>query len=177
MPEQPHEHANGREVEEKPRRRKFTGEYKREILRRADACKAVGELGAVLRSDGLYSSHPATWGKRDAGELAGLTPRNRGSPRPVSPPAGPEGDSPRSRFMHVDRAMQATDKPRASISASTARFESGPTRYRLVRRRYATHDPSPARRLQRGDDGDQPLTFLISAVRAGMACSQLATRP
>jgi transposase-like protein len=87
MPEQAHEQTNGREVEERPRRRKFTGEYKREILRRADACKAVGELGALLRSEGLYSSHLTTWRKqRDAGELAGLTPRKRGrKPTPSDP--------------------------------------------------------------------------------------------
>ena len=67
------------EVAEKARRRRFTAEYKREILRRADACKEPGALGALLRSEGLYSSHLASWRQlRDAGELAGLTPKKRG---------------------------------------------------------------------------------------------------
>jgi transposase len=67
---------------EKPRRRTFTAEYKRRIVREADAALASGDEGAVgrlLRREGLYSSHLASWRReRDAGELAGLTPRKRG---------------------------------------------------------------------------------------------------
>ena len=64
------------EVPDRAQRRRFTAEYKREILRRADTCKETGALGALLRAEGLYSSHLATWRRqRDAGELAGLTPQ------------------------------------------------------------------------------------------------------
>lgn len=67
---------------EKPRRRTFTAEYKRRIVREADAALASGNEGAVgelLRREGLYSSHLTSWRReRDAGELAGLTPRKRG---------------------------------------------------------------------------------------------------
>jgi len=67
------------EVADRAQRRRYTAEYKREILKRADACKETGALGALLRSEGLYSSHLATWRRqRDAGELAGLTPQKRG---------------------------------------------------------------------------------------------------
>ena len=67
------------EVPDRAQRRRYTAEYKREILKRADACKETGALGALLRSEGLYSSHLATWRRqRDAGELAGLTPQKRG---------------------------------------------------------------------------------------------------
>jgi transposase len=67
------------EVPDRAQRRRYTAEYKREILRRADACKETGALGALLRAEGLYSSHLATWRRqRDAGELAGLTPQKRG---------------------------------------------------------------------------------------------------
>jgi transposase len=67
------------EVPDKAQRRRFTAEYKREILRRVEACKETGALGALLRAEGLYSSHLATWRRqRDAGELAGLTPQKRG---------------------------------------------------------------------------------------------------
>ena len=67
------------EVPDKARRRRFTAEYKREILRRADACKETGALGALLRAEGLYSSHLATWRRqRGEAELAGLTPKKRG---------------------------------------------------------------------------------------------------
>ncbi len=62
----------------KAKRRKFTAEFKRRILKEADACDR-GELGALLRREGLYSSHLVEWRRaRDAGELAGLTPSKRG---------------------------------------------------------------------------------------------------
>lgn len=67
---------------ERPKRRTFTAEYKLSIVRKADAALASGDEGAVgrlLRGEGLYSSHLTSWRReRDAGELAGLTPRKRG---------------------------------------------------------------------------------------------------
>ena len=66
------------EVTAKAKRRRFTAEFKRRILKEADACDR-GELGALLRREGLYSSHLVEWRRaRDAGELAGLTPKKRG---------------------------------------------------------------------------------------------------
>jgi transposase-like protein len=62
-----------------PRRRRFTAEYKRQVLAEADACTEPGELGAMLRRHGLYSSHLTDWRRqREAGELSGLTPKKRG---------------------------------------------------------------------------------------------------
>jgi transposase-like protein len=75
------------EVTEKAKRRGFTAEYKRRILEAADRCSQPGELGALLRREGLYSSHLATWRKqREAGELAGLTPKKRGPKTKVPHP-------------------------------------------------------------------------------------------
>ena len=66
-------------VAEKPVRRRFTADYKVRILREADRCTQAGQLGALLRREGLYSSHLNTWRQqRDAGALAGLTPKRRG---------------------------------------------------------------------------------------------------
>jgi len=66
------------EVVEKPGRRKFTAEYKERILREADRC-APGELGALLRREGLYSSHLTKWRRqRDEAIRAGLTAKQRG---------------------------------------------------------------------------------------------------
>ena len=66
-------------VPEKPVRRRFTAEYKLRILREADRCTEPGQLGALLRREGLYSSHLSTWRQqRDEGTLAGLTPKRRG---------------------------------------------------------------------------------------------------
>jgi transposase len=73
------------EVVTKAQRRRFTAEYKRRILREADRCTHAGEIGALLRREGLYSSHLTTWrAARDRGELAGLAPKPRG-PKPTPP--------------------------------------------------------------------------------------------
>lgn len=45
----------------KPTRRRFTAEFKLKVLREADACREPGEIGALLRRHGLYSSHLVTW--------------------------------------------------------------------------------------------------------------------
>jgi len=58
------------ELTERPKRRSFSAEYKLKVLKQADACKKPGELGALLRREGLYSSHLSSWRRqRDAGEL------------------------------------------------------------------------------------------------------------
>ena len=67
------------EVTERAKRRRFTAEYKLRILREADACKGDGDLGALLRREGLYSSHLTTWRRqRDEIAKAGLKARKRG---------------------------------------------------------------------------------------------------
>ena len=66
----------------KPKRRTYTAEYKRRILKEADACATPGAVGALLRREGLYSSHLVVWRRaRDRGELAGLAPKKRGRKR------------------------------------------------------------------------------------------------
>ncbi len=74
------------EVVAKATRRQFTVEYKRKIVREADGCKTPGAVGALLRREGLYSSHLTTWrAARERGELAGA-PKKRGPARRVSDP-------------------------------------------------------------------------------------------
>jgi transposase len=75
------------QVVAKARRRVFTAEYKRRILKAADACATAGAVGALLRREGLYSSHLVMWRRaRTRGELAALTPRKRGrKPAPADP--------------------------------------------------------------------------------------------
>ena len=61
------------EVPEKARRRRFSAEYKKRILEEAEACREAGEVGALLRREGLYSSHLSGWRRqREQGALAGL---------------------------------------------------------------------------------------------------------
>jgi transposase len=74
-------------VPEKPVRRQFAVEYKIRVLREADRCTQPGQLGALLRREGLYSSHLSTWRQqREEGTLAGLAPKRRGrKPNPDAP--------------------------------------------------------------------------------------------
>jgi transposase len=75
------------EVPAKAKRRRFTTEYRLKILREADACKAPGDLGALLRREGLYSSLLSTWRRqREEGALIALRSRKRGpKPKAVDP--------------------------------------------------------------------------------------------
>lgn len=84
------ENTNGKVKEETPnteviakaKRRRFTAAEKLRILREVDACQGSGEVGALLRREGIYSSYLTTWRRqREAGELDGLAPRKRG-PKP-----------------------------------------------------------------------------------------------
>ena len=69
------------ELVERPRRRRFSAEYKLGILREADACTRLGEIGGLLRREGLYTSHLSAWRKqRDRGALKALG-RRRGRAR------------------------------------------------------------------------------------------------
>lgn len=77
----------GVEVVAQATRRRFTAEYKLTVLREADACTEPGEIGCLLRREGLYSSHLYLWRKqRRARELSGLTPARRGPvPKATNP--------------------------------------------------------------------------------------------
>ncbi len=65
---------------EKAKRRTFTAAYKQWVLEEAEKCREQpGGIGALLRREGLYSSHLTTWRRQqEAGQLAGLAPRKRG---------------------------------------------------------------------------------------------------
>jgi len=70
-------------VTERAKRRRFTTEFKLRILREADACKGDGDVGALLRREGLYSSQLAAWRRqRDDVAKAGMKARKRG-PKPT----------------------------------------------------------------------------------------------
>ena len=68
------------EVPAKARRRRFSADYKQKILREAGQSRQPGEIGALLRREGLYSSHLAAWrSARATGERAGLEAKRRGT--------------------------------------------------------------------------------------------------
>lgn len=69
------------ELIERPRRRRFSASYKLRVLQEADSCSRPGELGALLRREGLYSSNLSVWRRqREAGALSALS-RPRGRPK------------------------------------------------------------------------------------------------
>jgi transposase-like protein len=77
----PHPIPLNPEVVERARRRQFSASYKLRILEEADACTVPGQLGALLRREGLYSSHLTEWRRHRAeGTLAALAPQRRGRP-------------------------------------------------------------------------------------------------
>ena len=70
------------EVSEKAKRRRFTAEYRQRILREAAACTERGEVGALLRREGLYSSHLTIWRQQaEQAQREALAPKKRG-PKP-----------------------------------------------------------------------------------------------
>jgi transposase len=72
------------ELVERASRRRFSAAYELSIVGEADACSKPGEIGALLRREGLYSSHLGKWREqRDQGALGALAPKPRG-PRPPS---------------------------------------------------------------------------------------------
>ncbi len=75
------------EVEATVQRRRFSAAYRLRILKAVDACKKPGEVGALLRREGLYSSLLTNWRRqREAGALREMRGRRRGpTPRPVDP--------------------------------------------------------------------------------------------
>lgn len=99
------------EVLAKAARRRFTAEYKRRILKEADGCSKPGEIGALLRREGLYSSHLSAWrAARERGELAGLAPKRRGpSPKPIDA---------------RDRRIRALERENRRLSARAERAEA-----------------------------------------------------
>jgi len=67
------------EVVVKAQRRQYTAEYKLRILREVEACQGSGEIGALLRREGVYSSNLTNWRRqRERGELDGLSAHKRG---------------------------------------------------------------------------------------------------
>ena len=72
-------HPPDSEVPRKPKRRSFTAAYKLRILEETDHCDSRGQIGELLRREGLYSSHLTDWRRqRTTGQLQALRPKKRG---------------------------------------------------------------------------------------------------
>jgi transposase len=95
----------------KPTRRRFTVDYKMKVLKEADACHKPGEIGTLLRREGLYFSNLKVWREqRRTGELAGLAQKKRGpAPKATNPLAA---------------RVAALEKETARLNARAARAEA-----------------------------------------------------
>ncbi len=92
------------ELVERPRRRKFNAEYKLRVVGEADRCTKAGEVGSLLRREGLYSSHLSEWRKqRDAGALVALT-KKRG--RPATDPRDAKIANLRGRLERTEAELE-----------------------------------------------------------------------
>ena len=92
------------EVRERAVRRRFTAEYKLRILKRAESCTERGQLGALLRKEGLYSTNLIAWKRQlEKGTLEALSPRKRG-------PKGKRPDPSARRIAELERENQRLEK-------------------------------------------------------------------
>ncbi len=97
------------EVPAKPKHRHFTAEYKRSIVEQAEACRDEGAIGALLRREGLYSSHLTTWRRqRQQGELQALAPKKRGR-KPTANPLADENQRLRTENARLSRRLQQAE--------------------------------------------------------------------
>ena len=99
------------EVTEKAKRRRFNADYKRRIVREAASCTKTGDLGALLRREGLYSSQLSKWREQVGdGELNALSPKKRG---PKAKPVDPR-----------DKKIAALERDIAKLAARAERAEA-----------------------------------------------------
>lgn len=94
------------EVVPRARRRSFTNADRRRILQAADLCTKPGEVGALMRREGVYSSLLSTWRRlREAAEMAALEPRKR----------GPKVDPARVDAQHIAQLTRERDHLRVEL--------------------------------------------------------------
>lgn len=147
------------EVTAKPKRRRFSAQDKLRVLRLADACTKPGEVGALVRREGLYSSHLTEWRRaRAAGELDALTPKKRGRKALASNPL-------EKRVLELERAL-------AKSELRTKRAEA------LVelQKKYRSCWASSCRRKTRRRDGDHQRTRPRVGRRGGVRRTGAAAR-
>lgn len=94
------------EVVPRARRRKFSTADKRRILQAADRCTRPGEMGALMRREGVYSSSLSTWRRqREAADLAALAPQKR----------GPKANASRIEAQHIAQLTRERDALRVEL--------------------------------------------------------------
>ena len=98
--------GNDAEVVPRARRRQFSNADKRRILQAVDNCTKPGEIGALMRREGVYSSSLSTWRRlREAADLAALAPVKR----------GPKADPHRAESLHIAQLTRERDSLRSRL--------------------------------------------------------------
>jgi transposase len=112
------------EVRPKAQRRQFTAEYKKRLLDEADACTTPSQRGALVRREGLYSSHLTTWRRQRAqGILDGLAPKKRGV---KSDPLALENAQLRCEIKRLEQQLQRAETI-IEVQKKLTQLLSGPT--------------------------------------------------
>lgn len=94
------------EVVPRARRRQFSNADKRRILEAADRCTKPGEIGALMRREGVYSSSLSTWRRqREAADLAALAPQKR----------GPKSDPDRADALHIAQLTRDNERLKSRL--------------------------------------------------------------
>ena len=105
------------EVVGKAKRRVFSAAYKQRILEEADACTEPGGIGALLRREGLYSSHLSAWrSKRRMKGLSGLKPKKRG---PTAKVVTPEA----RRIAELEKKTRRLEREKGRLEAKLKRAD------------------------------------------------------
>ncbi len=105
------------EVDAKPKRRRFSAKYKLRILKEADACRAEGQIGALLRREGLYSSHLTTWRKQqDTGALRELG-KKRGRKAKRRDPEKIRLQRENARLLRENQQLRAINEIQKKVSS------------------------------------------------------------
>ncbi len=104
----PKERVPDPEVVAKPTRRRFSAEYRLRIIEEADRCTQPGEIGRLLRREGLYSSHLSVWRKaRRDGSLKALAPKKRGAKPAESNPLSPTVRRLEAKVARLEKELAA----------------------------------------------------------------------
>jgi transposase len=94
------------EVVPRARRRRFTNADKRRILDAADRCTKPGEIGALMRREGVYSSSLSTWRRqREVADLVALAPQKR----------GPKADPNRAEALHIVQLTRDNERLKSRL--------------------------------------------------------------
>jgi transposase len=98
------------EVVPQAKRRRFNAKYKLRILEEAEACREPGEIGALLRREGLYSSYLTAWRRqREQGQLDGLSPKKRGRKPSIDEALAKELDALKRENQRLESRLQQAE--------------------------------------------------------------------